>query len=150
MIAAIDRGEFLSTRENLLAHLQRWLADHSTPAILLLNGPLGVGKTSLVEIFRDLISPTDRESNPVASPTYALHHRYGRIEHFDLYRLENEDELETFGFWEMLQDPQNWCLIEWSERVADTHWPRNRPVFQWDLSWVAGNESERRYQWVKI
>ena len=71
----------------------------SEKTIVALQGPMGVGKTEFVKHLCGKF-----RSDTVASPTFAIHHRYsslrGTIDHLDLYRLENEDELETTGFWD--------------------------------------------------
>ena len=53
----------------------------------------------------------------VTSPTFALVHDYeGKLIHFDMYRIMDENELETTGFYDY---PQDECVfaIEWSENI---------------------------------
>ena len=57
--------------------------------VLCLEGDLGVGKTLFVQ-----------------SPIY----------HFDLYRLETEEELEDIGFYEYTEDSEGIVVIEWSDK----------------------------------
>lgn len=87
------------------------------PALLLLRGELGAGKTCLVRgLARGLGVPTDE---PVASPTYALMHQYrGRCDlyHFDLYRLSGSGELEEIGF-DDYAEAHGVTVVEWSERA---------------------------------
>ncbi len=79
-------------------------------------GDLGAGKTVFVRGLSSVLSPSSR----VKSPTFTLVNEYRRGEvplfHFDLYRIENEDELEGFGFEEYL-DSGN-CVAEWSENLT--------------------------------
>lgn len=87
------------------------------PALLLLCGELGAGKTCFVRgLARGLgVSP----SEPVTSPTYALMHHYqGREElyHFDLYRLTGWDDLLEIGFDEYV-DSGKIVVVEWAERA---------------------------------
>ena len=90
---------------------------------LLLHGDLGGGKTTFVRgLVRGLGHPDPRE---VASPTYALHHRYegGRlpVDHLDLYRLEGvEDAMEWQGILDPLDDGDAVAVIEWPDRLP---WP---------------------------
>jgi tRNA threonylcarbamoyladenosine biosynthesis protein TsaE len=96
-------------------------------AIVLLSGDMGVGKTTFVsEVARQL-----KMSTPASSPTYAIHQQYSgptqTMEHFDLYRLESEDDVETSGLWDVLASASGatWVMIEWPERVTESHLPKN-------------------------
>ena len=94
------------------------LADASLPKFIALYGDLGVGKTAFVRGFTSLVSPGAR----VKSPTFALVNEY-RIKgsknppvfHFDMYRIEDEDDLYSIGFYDYLEG--GICLVEWSENI---------------------------------
>jgi tRNA threonylcarbamoyladenosine biosynthesis protein TsaE len=86
-----------------------------------LVGELGAGKTTFVRgIVAGLGHPDSRE---VASPTFALHHRYegGRIpvDHLDLYRLPPPVDLHAEGLDTVMNDETSVTLIEWPERLRD-------------------------------
>ena len=87
------------------------------PALLLLRGDLGAGKTCFVRgLARGLDIPADE---PVTSPTYALMHHYqGRhdLYHFDLYRLSCWADLVEIGFDEYVEAGKI-VVVEWSERA---------------------------------
>lgn len=87
------------------------------PALLLLRGDLGTGKTCFVRgLARGLGVPADE---PVTSPTYALMHHYqGRhdLYHFDLYRLCGWADLVEIGFDEYIAAGKI-AVVEWSERA---------------------------------
>jgi tRNA threonylcarbamoyladenosine biosynthesis protein TsaE len=57
-------------------------------------------------------------ADSLSSPTYAIVNEYaspaGKLYHFDLYRIKNEDELYDLGFEEYLSNG-NYCFIEWPE-----------------------------------
>lgn len=97
---------------------------------------MGVGKT---EFVKQLCSKF--HSDTVASPTFAIHHRYsskrGAIDHLDLYRLENEDELETTGFWDFLSSDEGLIFIEWPERMNLDHLPFAWKVHMIELRFLA-------------
>jgi tRNA threonylcarbamoyladenosine biosynthesis protein TsaE len=94
--------------------------------ILLLSGPMAAGKTEFVSQLA-LIHHCQR----VASPTFALHHHYQgdvAFDHWDLYRIEGEDELESTGFWDQLQNSKSWVLIEWPEKLNTKYLPKDRLI----------------------
>lgn len=87
--------------------------------VLLLNGPLGAGKTCLVQglaLGLGLAATT-----PVTSPTFVLHGQYfGRLElnHLDAYRLENTPDPRGLGFEELWGLPEAVAAVEWAEFLA--------------------------------
>ena len=88
-----------------------------SPFIVTLSGNLGAGKTFLARSFLRNLGVIDS----IPSPTYTLCETYLisknlRINHFDLYRLEDPEELELIGFREMISDRGS--LIEWPERAG--------------------------------
>jgi len=88
----------------------------SLPRFVALYGDLGVGKTAFVRGFTSIIAPDSR----VKSPTFALVNEYKgskmSVFHFDMYRIEDEDELYSIGFYDYA-DRQGICLVEWSENI---------------------------------
>jgi tRNA threonylcarbamoyladenosine biosynthesis protein TsaE len=90
----------------------------ATKTVVLLKGNLGTGKTTLV---KHLVKSLD-DSVLVDSPTFSLVNTYelptALIHHFDLYRLEEIEEIEDIGFWEYI-DGNAWNFIEWPEKIAD-------------------------------
>ena len=83
-----------------------------------LEGDLGAGKTLLVQGLANALHVTDE----VTSPTFALMNVYEgdyTIYHFDLYRLEVEQELEDIGFYEYSETEDAVIIIEWSDRFPD-------------------------------
>ena len=87
-------------------------------AVVALTGPIGSGKTVFIKgLCRGL---GVRKSEEVKSPTFVLLHIYeGRapIYHFDLYRLEDEKELDPIGFDEFVSGGQAISCVEWAERA---------------------------------
>lgn len=81
-----------------------------------LDGPLGAGKTSLVQgIARGLLVP---ESVQVTSPTFTLLNQYqGRIPlyHVDLYRLDRQEEVFELGLYELVESG-GVMAVEWLSR----------------------------------
>jgi len=59
----------------------------------------------------------------VTSPTFNLMNVYEGIcpiYHFDLYRLESEEELEDIGFFEYTEEPEGIVLIEWADKFPES------------------------------
>lgn len=87
------------------------------PSFIALYGDLGVGKTAFVRGFAKVFSP----SALVRSPTFALVNEYPtkggrRLFHFDMYRITDEDDLYSIGYYDYLDDGSI-CLVEWSENI---------------------------------
>ena len=78
-------------------------------AIVLLNGNLAAGKTTLVKSIVEQIG----ESGAVTSPTFSLQQRYGEsLFHYDFYRVEFDD-LEDLGLLEEFEK-EGLHFIEWA------------------------------------
>lgn len=86
--------------------------------IIAFKGDLGAGKTALVQRICNELKVNDS----VNSPTYSLVNEYDAngktIYHFDLYRIENLEELNNIGFSEYI-DSNALVLIEWPEIILD-------------------------------
>lgn len=81
--------------------------------VFLLDGPMGAGKTTLIKALCKVLGV----EAGLASPSFAIVNEYrtpdgGPVYHFDLYRLENADELDGIGFGEYL-DSGAFCFVEW-------------------------------------
>lgn len=91
------------------------------PQLLLLQGDLGTGKTTLVKGIAQALDAADPDE--VTSPTFTLLHEYEgtqhgkpvKLFHLDVYRLEGERQLETLGLEELLT-PDALVLVEWGEK----------------------------------
>jgi tRNA threonylcarbamoyl adenosine modification protein YjeE len=82
--------------------------------VVLLHGDLGAGKTA----FTQGIAAGMGVTTTVNSPTFTILKEYfGRLPlfHFDLYRIESPEEVQTLGF-EDYFDSDGVSVIEWAER----------------------------------
>ncbi len=93
--------------------------------VIALSGDLGAGKTHFARAFIHALSGDEAETVP--SPTFTLVQVYERtpapVWHFDLYRLEQPEEVYELGFEDALA--QGISLIEWPERLGPLL-PRDR------------------------
>ncbi len=97
----------------------------SPPRLLILRGTLGAGKTTLVKGIAEALNAA--EADEVTSPTFTLVHEYEgtrmvggqeqtvSLYHLDLYRLENERQVEGLGIDELAADDAI-VLVEWGEK----------------------------------
>jgi tRNA threonylcarbamoyladenosine biosynthesis protein TsaE len=91
------------------------------PQLLLLQGDLGTGKTTLVKGIAQALDAADPDE--VTSPTFTLLHEYEgtregklvKLFHLDVYRLEGERQLDTLGLDELLT-ADALVLVEWGEK----------------------------------
>tara|TARA_B100001109_G_C18794971_1_gene442000 strand:- start:5 stop:442 length:438 start_codon:yes stop_codon:yes gene_type:complete len=116
--------------ENLIEtfHLGEKLSQKLNPqSIVLLQGPIGAGKTSLVQGIAKGLSITE----DITSPTFALSHHYssGKIPliHLDLYRIENISSAKEVFFSEEEEALQSQAIlvVEWPELIEpiiDNFW----------------------------
>ena len=92
------------------------LSSSESPRFIALEGDIGVGKTVFVRGFVSVLVP----GAAVRSPTFALVNEYRAkprsLFHFDMYRIEDEDDLYSIGFYDYL-DRKGICLVEWSEKI---------------------------------
>lgn len=93
------------------------LKDSSLPKFIALRGDLGAGKTEFTRGFASVASP----GSSVKSPTYALVNEYKKgktpLFHFDIYRLADEDDLYSTGYFDYLE--RGICLVEWFENIPE-------------------------------
>ena len=86
--------------------------------IYTLTGDLGVGKT----VFTQGVAAGLGITEPVSSPTFTIVQEYdeGRLlfYHFDVYRIEESEEMEEVGFADMIYG-EGVCLIEWANLIED-------------------------------
>lgn len=97
------------------------------PAVVLLSGDLGSGKTTITKgIVSGLGSAREED---VTSPTFTLVHVYAgktKVFHVDLYRIEKFHDFETLGLEDVFSDPAI-LILEWSERFPiPSPWPQVR------------------------
>ncbi len=106
-----------SSPEETLALGRRLAAELEAPALVLLYGELGTGKTTLVKGIVSGLGVANEEE--VTSPSFVFvhaYHNHRRVYHVDLYRIEQATELESLGLDDLLAE-QAVVLVEWAERL---------------------------------
>ena len=105
---------------------KEWLASLSKKddeaTIVGLYGNLGSGKTTFTQAVAKELGIKEN----VTSPTFVIeklyetsHSQFARLIHIDAYRLENGRELQVLDFEQLVDNPNNLILIEWSENVKE-------------------------------
>ena len=114
--------------------------------IVFFHGEIGVGKTTFV---RHLVNglQVDNQINPteVTSPTFNLVNEYDVgifiIQHYDLYRLINNNETKNIGLLE--NQKETLTLVEWPEKID------NKIDNKIDLFFQYGEDMNERFLFIK-
>jgi tRNA threonylcarbamoyladenosine biosynthesis protein TsaE len=111
---------FLLADENATMDFAQRLAAQLKPGMVIyLQGDLGAGKTTLVRAVLNALGYTGR----VKSPTYTLLEPYQvadlGLRHFDLYRMNDEEEWESAGFRDEFNG-HNIFFIEWPDKARNS------------------------------
>lgn len=100
---------------------QNLAAQFKDGGIIALTGDLGAGKTTFVQGFAKGLGIKDK----IISPTFVLmrEHKIPNTDtvfyHLDLYRLEEPIDIVNIGLKDLIQNPENIILIEWSEKLGE-------------------------------
>ncbi|MDO4807838.1 MAG: tRNA (adenosine(37)-N6)-threonylcarbamoyltransferase complex ATPase subunit type 1 TsaE [Coriobacteriales bacterium] len=118
-VGGLGVAEFVTRSTNETIELGRRLgALLRAGDVLVLTGDLGAGKTQLTKGIAAGMGVED----DVTSPTFTIQMVYEGDElplyHFDLYRLDNPDQLDDTGLFDVLGDDGP-CVIEWGEQFVD-------------------------------
>ena len=95
------------------------ILDQNPQKVIVFNGEMGVGKTTLIKAISANLGVTSATS----SPTFSLVNEYETngsilVYHFDVYRLKSESEALDMGIDEYLYSG-NWCFVEWAEKIPN-------------------------------
>ncbi|CAM2915170.1 tRNA (adenosine(37)-N6)-threonylcarbamoyltransferase complex ATPase subunit type 1 TsaE [Legionella worsleiensis] len=97
---------------------QRLASCIAPPLILCFSGEIGAGKTTII---RAMLKNMGVQS-AIKSPTFSLVESYSchgvPVHHFDLYRIQYEEELDYLGFRDYFSH-DTICCIEWAEHAGN-------------------------------
>jgi len=105
--------------EDLPSAAKFFLEETDNRKVFAFEGQMGSGKTTFIVSLLKAMGVEDIEG----SPTYSLVNTYdsvafGRINHFDLYRLNSEEEAFDIGIEELLYCG-DYCFIEWPSKIEN-------------------------------
>ena len=163
---SLMKGEkfLIEDLEALRVWTSNWMRKIQLPHIILLYGSMGVGKTQFVQFLVEslqfellqenetssLKKEKEEEKSEAFSPSFTIHNHYkigkkASVEHFDLFRLKNEAELENIGFWDFFHETQKIVVIEWADRIDEKCLPMNWVITKIKIKML---EAEKRYLFI--
>ena len=109
-------AEFISHSQLETEALGRKLAEKLPGgAVVAMYGDLGAGKTQFVQAVASGLGVAESVVSPTFNIMIAYQGESLELDHFDLYRLDSEDQLEDIGYWETLE-AGGVCFIEWGSK----------------------------------
>ena len=125
--------------ENDTQKLATFLGQHIAQGVIYLIGDLGAGKTTLTRYWLQNLG----HQGAVKSPTYTIVNEYKKdgkcLFHFDVYRIEDDDDLYSMGFYDYLK--KGICVCEWSENIP---WAIPRDAYRITIERIEESIEHRR------
>lgn len=138
--------------QDLKQYAQKFSHKLQEQSLILLDGPLGVGKTQFIKFVCEALKIS--KNSKVHSPTFSLLNQYpsskGMICHADLFRLNSQEDLESIGLWDFMSQG-SYMFVEWpykkdaSNSLLIQSWPSAWEVFCIDLAFE-NNKNEKKMQ----
>ena len=137
----------ISSLKDLKSLARDFVRGISPPQIVLLHGPLGVGKSQMVRFMGEALGVPEKD---IQSPAFSLINIYesplGPVSHVDLFRLKGREDLESTGFWDLFVDSAV-IFIEWAELLQEelpSHWKKLYLFFEFS------GKDQRILRWEKV
>ena len=107
--------------------------------VVILNGDMGAGKT----VFAKGVASGLGIEDEILSPTYAyMNDYYGKLYHFDCYRLSCGEQAEALGLTDYFY-ADGVCLVEWAENIGSVLPEKVKTV---TIRKISDNEREIEYE----
>jgi tRNA threonylcarbamoyladenosine biosynthesis protein TsaE len=117
--------ETILSRDETLGLAEEIAGEVKNGGVICLYGDLGSGKTTFTQglakalgIEKHVTSPTFLIMRTYKLQAKSSEQRAKSLFHIDLYRLSSEAEMADIGLSEILGDPENIVVIEWSEKLG--------------------------------
>ncbi len=107
-----------NSKEETIALAEKLASKLKNHDILFYIGGLGMGKTAFTQGLCNGLGIKAEITSPTFSIVNEYHGKPLSLFHFDMYRIENEDQLFNIGFDDYL-DYDGILAIEWSENISD-------------------------------
>lgn len=134
----IEEKEFISTSEKDTENISiDFINQIKDGDVVILNGPLGSGKTFFVKKIAEYLNIKNS-----SSPTFSIVNQYSgkrKIYHFDFYRINSINELHDIGFEDYLADNNAIIFIEWGELF-----PEILPNSRFEIQITLNNDDTRK------
>lgn len=137
--------EDINTLKKLSAFAGKFYKQLTFPAVVLLNGQLGAGKTEFVRQLATYCSVQEK----IQSPTFNLMNQYSGknkagkelvLFHLDFYRLGADENAMDFDFYELANGKDFLILVEWSQKVSINWFLFSEQVYQFFFTLTDGLE----------
>jgi tRNA threonylcarbamoyladenosine biosynthesis protein TsaE len=108
---------YIENADNVQPVAAEFIRSYPDCRIFAFTGELGSGKTTFIKALCRELGVTDL----VSSPSFAIIHEYqsdhyGKLYHFDFYRMEKLEEAYDIGYEDYFYSG-NYCFIEWADKA---------------------------------
>ena len=144
----------IKSLKDLQMFAEQFSKNLSKQSLVLLEGPLGVGKTQLVRFMAEELGASSKE---ICSPSFSLLNLYktsqGMLAHADFFRLEGGKDLESIAFWDTF-DQAELIFVEWPDKKDSkdqaivSQWPQNWKCLKIKMKF--GEDSSRLIEWETL
>ena len=96
----------------------KFIFENSNSKIILFEGDLGTGKTTLIKSLCYELGSIDNVSSPTFPILNIYDNKKTKIYHADLYRVENIQDLNEIGFFDIV-NTNDWLFVEWPKKIIN-------------------------------